>query len=142
MQFGFLFVLVFILALIVGLVLLRISRRGARLRKMAGEPLDRQVIFLYGFLLSRFDRLKMGKPPASTPLEYAYDFRRKFVAFTRKTGKVDFVKVTLVYQRAAYGSEPVSQEDFDDVRRYYRAFFGNAHRYMGTLKWLWKFWRI
>ena len=142
MHFGFLFILVFLLSVVIGLVLLRMSRRKARLHKMRDESYDRQVIYLYGFLLSRLKRLKMGKPDTSTPLEFAYDSRRKLVPFTRKTGKVDFVKVTLVYQRAAYGLGPVSQEDYDGVCRYYRAFFGNAHRHVGTLKWLWKFWRI
>ena len=120
----------------------RIRWRTVRLRRIERLSPAGQAVCLYEFFLSRFRRLKLGKPEQATPLEYAYDFRRKMVPFTRGTGKVDFLRVTLAYQRAAYGSGDVSEEDLSAMKRYYRAFFGNAHRYVGTLKWLWKFWKV
>lgn len=124
------------------IVAARIRWRSIRLRRIEEKTPAKQVICLYDFLLSRFARLGLGKPAQSTPLEYAYDFRRKMVPFTRGTGKVDLVRITLIYQRAAYGSGDIAPEELDDIKRYYRAFFGNAHRYVGTIRWLWKFWRI
>lgn len=120
----------------------RVYWREVRLRRIEQKPPARQMVSLYEFLLGRFKRLGLAKPDQMTPLEYAYEYRRRMVPFTRGTGKVDLVHVTLAYQRAAYGSGEVSEDDLAAVKRYYRAFFGNAHRYVGNLKWLWKFWRI
>lgn len=141
-QWGALLAALALIAAIALAIALRVRWRTVRLRRIERKPPAEQAVCLYGFFLSRFKRLKLGRPAQSTPLEYAYDFRRRMVPFTRGTGKVDFVRVTLVYQRAAFGSGDVTEEDLAAMKRYYRRFFGNAHRYVGTLKWLWKFWRI
>lgn len=142
MRWGALAAVLAFVALCALLVVARVRRRTALLRRIERKEPAEQAICLYEFLLSRFARLKLEKPAQLTPLEYAYDFRRRMVPFTRGTGKVDFVRVTLVYQRAAYGSGEVSEEDLDALKRYYRSFFGNARRFVGTPAWLWKFWRI
>ena len=131
-----------VVAACVLVVAARVRWRAVRLRRIERKPPAQQIVCLYEFLLSRFKRLGLDKPAQSTPLEYAYDYRRRMVPFTRNTGKVDLVHVTLAYQRAAFGSGELAPDDLDKVKRYYRAFFGNAHRYVGTLRWLWKFWRI
>lgn len=123
-------------------VLARVLWRTVRLRRIERMPAAEQAVRLYEFLAGRFARLGLGRPPQSTPLEYAYDFRRRMVPFTRGTGKVDLVRLTLAYQRAAYGTGDVTEDDLAAMKRYYRAFFGNARRYVGALRWLWKFWRI
>lgn len=142
MRLGMIIVYILIAAAIIGAIFLRIHWRKVRLDRIADLPLKDQVIYLYDFLLSRFKRLKLGKPETSTPLEFAFDSRRNLVPFTRNTGQVDFVAVTLIYQRAVYGGEEISQEDHDKVVRYYKAFFNNTHRFIGTPKWIFKFWRI
>lgn len=142
LQVGIPIALVLVIVALLVLVILRIRRRDVRLKRLREKPYAERVVFLYGFLLSRLKRLKLGKPETSTPLEFAFDSRKKLVPFTRKTGKVDLVEVTLIYQRAVYGSEEISAEDYAKVERYYRAFFNNAHRYMGTPRWLVQFWRI
>lgn len=133
--------LLVVLAAIVA-VALRIRWRDVRLRKIAALPAGEQVVYLYDFIMGRLDRLGLGRRAAATPLEFAFDSRRALVPFTRGTGQVDLVQVTLIYQRAAYGSGAVSDDDLDRVRRYYRAFFGNAHRQVGTPRWLVLFWRV
>lgn len=142
LKLGALIAALVIAALCALAVAARIRWRKLRLRRIEREAPARQVVLLYDFILSRYARLGLRKPEQSTPLEYAYDFRRKMVPFTRNTGKVDLVRITLIYQRAAYGSGDLKPGDLDTVKRYYRAFFNNAHRYVGTVKWLWKFWRI
>lgn len=142
MRFALLVLLLLFVLATLAVIIARIRVRDRRLRKLEDKPLSERVVFLYEFLLTRLDRLGLGKPETSTPLEFAFDSRRNLVPFTRRTGQVDFVKVTLVYQRAVYAGGDVSEEDYDCVRRYYRAFFNNAHRHVGTPRWLWKFWRI
>lgn len=142
MRFAFVIVVILVLLAIALVIFLRIRRRDVRLKRLEDRPLAERVTYLYGFLLSRLKRLGLGKPETSTPLEFAYDSRRNLVPFTRGTQQVDFVRVTIIYQRAAYGSMEITQEEYETVRRYYRAFFGNAHRYLGTPKWLIQFWRI
>ena len=134
--------LLLIIALIVFLIIRRITLRKRRLQKLEDKPLNERVQFLYDFFLSRFAMLKLGKPQTSTPLEYAFDSRKNLVPFTRGTNKVDFVEVTLIYQRAVYAKSEIMQEEYDRICCYYNAFFNNARRHVGTLKWLWKFWRI
>ena len=130
------------LVLVIVALLVLVILRDVRLKRLRENPYAERVVFLYDFLLSRLKCLKLGKPETSTPLEFAFDSRKKLVPFTRKTGKVDLVEVTLIYQRAVYGAEEISAEDYAKVERYYRAFFNNAHRYMGTPRWLVQFWRI
>ena len=142
LRLGFLVAVLLVLLAIAAIVALRIRQRDFRLFRLRNMDSAAQVIYLYNFLLSRFKKLGLGKPDASTPLEFAYDSRRNLVPFTRGTGQIDFVGVTLAYQRAAYGSGEVTDEDCERVRRYYRAFFANAHRYVGTPKWLLKFWTV
>ena len=123
-------------------VLLKRWLRRRRLVHLEALPADERVIELYDFFCTRFERLGFKRAPALTPLEYAYASRRAMVPFTRNTGSVDFVRVTLLYQRAAYGTGDIGEEEYAQVVRYYQAFFDNAHRYVGTRRWLWLFWRL
>jgi hypothetical protein len=142
LQWSAIVLLVFIpLVLIVCLLLWR-YRRTLRLKRLEKEPYPYRVWYLYGFLLERLGRLKMPKPDYLTPLEFALGARRAMLPFAQGTGDVDFVVVTNVYQRVCYGGCDVGKTDYDCLVTYYRAFFKNARRHVGGLKWLWKFWRI
>lgn len=141
-RLGLTVALLLLVAIIAAAIALRIHWREVRLKKLSDKPYSMRVISLYDFLLSRLDRLKLGKPATSTPLEFAFDSRRKLAVFTRNTNKVDLVEITLIYQRATYGKEDVSKEEYERVVRYYREFFKNAHRFVGTPKWMYLFWRI
>ena len=79
---------------------------------------------------------------AQTPLEFAMATRAQLEPFSRGTGGVDLLAVTLAYQRACYGVQESVDEDYLLVERYYRAFFKNARDYVGGPKWLLTFWRV
>jgi|GEM_PF-5200203 len=128
--------------LIVAAILLRRYLRTYRLKRMRNRSYSYRVCCLYGFLMKRFKYLKIVKQPSMTPLEYALSARTAMTGFARNTGKVDFVRVTTIYQRACYGGIPLTEEEYQQVERYYRAFFDNARQRVGKLKWLWKFWRV
>ncbi|MGN0077422.1 MAG: hypothetical protein ACI36V_01400 [Coriobacteriales bacterium] len=127
---------------VLALVLLWRRQRQARLARMAEKPAEWRVWFLYHWLLERFHRLGISKPDNSTPLEFAMATRAQLEPFARGTGGVDFLAVTLAYQRACFGSADEPDEDCRLVEAYYRAFFKNARDYVGGAKWLLKFWRM
>lgn len=135
-------VLLGIIAIVAAVILLRRHQRTRRLKAIEGKPVPYRVSYLYQFLLGRFKRLKMEKPPSLTPMEYALASQRVMMPFEENTGGVDFVRVTDIYQRACYGGKQVTEEECEEVVRYYRAFFKNAARHLGRLRWAWKFWRI
>lgn len=124
-------------------VALRIWWRGYRLCRMAGRSKAYQVVSLYEFLCSRFPKLGVEYAPTLTPLAFAFASTAQLAPYARNKRGVDFVQVTLVYQRAAYGAREISQDEYDDVAEYYRAFFGNARRALGLRRWLFfKFWTV
>lgn len=43
---------------------------------------------------------------------------------------------------ACYDKGRVTEEDWQAVERFYRAFFGNARSFAGKVRWLRDFWRI
>ena len=129
--------------LVLAIVLLWRYRRTWRLKRIARESGGYQAWYLYTFLVERFRRLRLAKPVHLTPLEFAVGFSKPMLPFTRGTGGVDFVDVSSTYQNAAFGSEAPTDEELEQLRRYYKAFFKNARQYVGFPKWvLWKFWRV
>ena len=132
-----------IIAAIVAIILLQRYRRTWRLKRIADRTNAYQAWFLYTFLLGRLRRLGIRKAAHLTPLEFAVGYSKAMTPFTRDTGGVDFVEVSLVYQDAVFGGIQPDDERLDRVRAYYRAFFKNARIYVGWPKWIiWKFWRI
>ncbi len=135
-----------IVLLIVVIVLLVIGwqrwRRNRRLLKLRGQSQAYGVWYLYTFITQRLERLGFVKPSTFTPLEFAMASRGAMAPFTRNTGGVDYLKLTLIYQRACYAPETLTDEDEADIVRYYRAFFDNARRFVGFRRWLVKFWQI
>ncbi len=130
-------------ALIVGAILLRRSMRERRLAKIADKPASYQVWWIYQFLCGRFKRLKVERPETLTPMEFALGSQRRLVQFAQDTGSgVDFVRVTDIYLRSCFGGQTPTDQELSDVKAYYRAFFKNARRYVGNVRWIWKFWRI
>lgn len=134
--------IVLVLLLVLALVLLWRRQRQARLARMAEQPAEWRVWYLYHWLLKRFRRLGIEKPQNSTPLEFAMATRAQLTPFARGTGGVDFLAVTLAYQRACFGAAENPDEDCRLVEAYYRAFFKNARDYVGGAKWLLTFWRM
>lgn len=129
--------------IIAAIVLLRRHWRTRRIKKLEDRPYAERVVFLYDYFMKRFKRLKVAKAPSLTPLEFALSSSRELSGFTRNASHTDFLGVTLLYQRAAYGAGNVEEEDYAKVLDYYTAFFKNARLRVGNLKWAFKyFWRI
>ena len=142
LKLGALLVALAVVIVVVAAIMARRSCRERRLAKMADKPAEWQVWWLYRFLCGRLSRLKVERPEALTPMEFALGSQRRLAQFAEGTGGVDFVRVTDIYQRTCFGGHKPTEEELSDVKAYYRAFFANARRYLGNLRWLWKFWRI
>lgn len=140
LRFLIVFVPVAIVALVVGL---RLYVRKRRLRKISSWPAAERVVYLYDFFMKRFKRLKVDRAASLTPLEFALSASGELAPFARNASNTDFLTVTLLYQRAAFGLRPVEDDEYQLVEDYYNAFFKTAHRQTGHLKWaFWRFWRI
>lgn len=131
-----------VVAVVTAAVLLRKWWRRRRLAKLAQLPPAKRVNALYRFLRNRFDKLGIKASPSQTPLEFAFARHQDMEPWNQHTGKVNFVRVTLLYQRAAYGTGDISEAEYKQVERYYNEFFNNTHRFVGTSRWLWLFWKI
>ncbi|MGN0077596.1 MAG: DUF4129 domain-containing protein [Coriobacteriales bacterium] len=124
-------------------VLLRIWWREHRLRRMQGRSRAYQAAALYEFICSRLPKLGVEYAPTLTPLAFAFANTGQLAPYARNKRAVDFVQVTLVYQRAAYGGQEPSAAELEDLQAFYRAFFTNARRQLGWRRWLFfKFWTV
>lgn len=124
-------------------VYLRYHQRARRLKKIEAHPYPVRVVLLYNYFMKGFKRLKVEKPPALTPLEFALSSSNELAGFARNDSHADLLGITLIYQRAVYGAGNVSEQDYRYVKDYYQAFFKNAHARMGHPRWLFNgFWRI
>lgn len=124
-------------------VLIRYFMRSWRLKRIEKRSASYQVWYLYNFLLGRFKKLKLVKPAHLTPLEFAVGFSKPMLPFTRGSGDVDFVDVSRIYQDAVFGGIEPTEDQLNDVRRYYWSFYKNARDYVGIPKWIfWKYWRV
>lgn len=124
-------------------IFLRIRWRETRLKKLEKEPYPYRVYALYNFFLKRFGRMRAKKPAYLTPSEYAAASQRTLASFTEGAGGVSFTDVTHIYERVCLGGMPVTAEEYDQLKQYYRAFFKSARKRVGWPRWLFfKFWRI
>ena len=125
------------------LVTLRRRYRKTRLQKIASMGKAQQIARLYEYFLKRLKILKVERAVSLTPLEFALGSRRVLQNFDDTEHDVDFVRVTDIYQRACFGAEPVSEDEYDEVIGYYWAFFKNAYAYSGKFRWVFfRFWRV
>lgn len=116
--------------------------RARRVERLESEPLEYRIWVLYGFFCKRFARLGYGKPETMTPLEYAFASAANLTQFSQDTVGIDFVDVTLAYQRACLDEGRATEEDWRNMKSYYASFFRNARLQVGGLRWLKYFWRI
>ena len=139
---GALLVAVPLALLVVVAVLLWRRRRRRRLERIADEPCAYRIWYLYGFLVERFRRVGFKRPETFTPLEFAMANRAGMLPYSEGL-EADFLDVTLAYQRACYDEGRATEEDCRLVEDYYWAFYRNAPKQCGKLKWaLWRFWRL
>ena len=139
---GFSLIALLVVAAVVAAILIKRYTRALRLKKLQDKDYSYRIWALYDFLVKRMQRLGIKRPEQLTLLEYAMASRTALLPFAQGTGGVDFLAVTLAYQRACYANKSATKEDYEAVERFYNAFFQNAKTYAGKKKWILKFWVI
>lgn len=142
LRLGAIVVLLLAVAAAAAAIVARRSRRERRLKKLAGESPEVRIWSIYEFLCGRFAKLGIVRPESLTLMEFAMARRAQMAPFARGTGGIDFLALTLIYQRACYDTGRVTEEDWAAVERFYWAFFKNARAYVGKRRWLRDFWRM
>lgn len=139
---GALLVVIIVVVLLVAAAFLQRHLRRRRVEKLESQPIEKRIWALYGFFCKRLKRLGYGKPDAMTPMEYAFSTAKSLPQFSQGTDGVDFVDVTLAYQRACFDEGRAKEEDWETCKRFYGPFFRNARLQVGGLRWLAYFWRM
>lgn len=130
-----------VLALVFAALLQRYLRKR-RVAKLEAMPLEHRIWSLYRYFCKSFAKMGYGKADAMTPLEYAFASATTLSQFSRGTDGVDFVDVTLAYQRACLDEGRATEEDWETCKAFYEPFFRNARLHVGNLRWLKYFWRL
>ncbi len=139
---GILVLIALFVAFLVFVVLMWKRRRKRRLERIALKKDAYQVWWIYAFLVGRMERLGCKRASNLTLMEYAMATRDE-LEYLFTDAKLDFLGMTLVYQRAAYGQGTVTPEELDAFKDCYWAFYRNAYRHTAKLKWaFWYFWRL
>jgi len=134
-----------VVAVILFLVVAAFSQRFVRARRLARferKPLEQRICALYDYLCRSFAKIGFGKPDSMTPLEYAFSSVTSLAQFSQGTDGVDFVDVTLAYQRACLDVGRATEQDWQAMKRYYASFYRNARLQLGTLRWMKYYWRV
>lgn len=139
---GAVFAAIAIAALLAAAALLQRYLRRRRMVKLESQLLEYRIWALYGFFCKRLKRLGYGKPDPMTPMEYAFAATASLPQFSQDTDGVDFVDVTLAYQRACLDEGHTTDRDWETCKLFYRPFFRNARLQVGGLRWLKYFWRM
>lgn len=142
MRLGAIMAVLIVAALLAAAIIAQRSRRERRMKKLASEPIEVRIWTIYEFLTGRFAKLGIRRPETLTLMEFALARRAQMAPFARGADGVDFLALTLIYQRACYDKGRITEDDWQAVCRFYRAFFGNARRYVGRRRWLRDFWRM
>lgn len=108
--------------------LLRKRWYRAQLRKTNEEG----VATLYINLLRKLKKAGFQRPKRQTLLEFARASQDNLEGFT--VYDVNFLRLTQVYLKMAYGYQRVSEEELELFEDFYKPFYKNLRKEMGTLK--------
>ncbi len=139
--YALIIVLLILLAIIAAIVIKKLRRR-AWYKKLCAQSREQQVVGLYGFYLDRFNRLGIGKPSASTPLEYVSAHADTLDAFAARCPTTSFTDLTRMFMHVSYGGQRVPDDDLAAFHLYYRVFYKNCCKFIGRFAYIRKFFFI
>lgn len=113
--------------------------RARRRRRLSGLDANNQAAFVYDFFLDRLKKLGVGKADSQTILEYAEQQEAVLENFTAEDGTT-FEEMTELYNYHLYSKTPVSSENARKFVAMYDSFYKNAKEFVGTWKYIRKFW--
>lgn len=113
--------------------------RARKRRRLSGLDASNQAAFVYDFFLSRLGKLGVGKADSQTILEYAEQQEGVLENFTASDGTT-FEEMTELYNYHLYSKTPVSPENARKFVAMYDSFYKNTKEFLGTWKYIRKFW--
>lgn len=113
--------------------------RSRRRRRLNGLDASNQAAFVYDFFLDRLKKLGVGKADSQTILEYAEQQEGVLESFTAEDGTT-FEEMTELYNYHLYSKLPIKTEDAAKFVAMYDSFYKNAKAFVGTWRYIRKFW--
>ena len=113
--------------------------RSRRRRRLNGLDASNQAAFVYDFFLDRLKKLGVGKADSQTILEYAEQQEGVLENFTAEDGTT-FEEMTELYNYHLYSKLPIKTEDAAKFVAMYDSFYKNAKAFVGTWRYIHKFW--
>lgn len=110
----------------------------ARLKRWERHPKPERIRRAYQFMEERLNKLGIVRPLSLTPLEYAVSAQSELAAFARNTDGIDWLAVTIIYQRACFDIGRTDDSDWDAVRRFYIEFPKNSRGVAGSRRFKWR----
>ena len=113
--------------------------RSRRRRRLNGLDASNQAAFVYDFFLDRLKKLGVGIADSQTILEYAEQQEGVLENFTAEDGTT-FEEMTELYNYHLYSKLPIKPEDANKFVAMYDSFYKNAKAFVGTWRYILKFW--
>lgn len=129
-----------LLALITPFVV-KYALRARRRRRLNGLDANNQAAFVYDFFLKRLKKLGVGKADSQTILEYADQQEGVLENFTATDGTT-FEEMTDIFSRHLYSKEDITPAEAAKFLSMYDSFYKNAKEFIGTWRYIRKFWII
>ena len=126
-----------IILLIIAAVVIKKLLRRRWIHKVQQKTPGEQIIILYGFFINRFRKMKIEKKGSETPYEFATRSAAQTSVFCGESGIFD--DITDIFVRTKYGSEPVKRADNERYLMFYRMFYKRCRKYLGTFRYILKF---
>lgn len=132
--------LLLVFALAVGL---KEFLRRRRFKKMRSLPPQQALPAFYFFFVKRFARFGIEKPAALTLIEHASQNASLYMPFEEGVEGATYYQLADQYCRCVYGGQSPDLAAVDACERLYRAFYRNACKSMGRIRYFFtKFWII
>lgn len=113
--------------------------RKKRRKKVESLAPTEGCLYLYEYFLKRFKIAKLAKPDNLTLLEYVANNSDALSAFDLDSG-IGFDRITDIYTKEVYGGYVPDENDYKMFKDFYYGFFKNMKKYIGKLKYMFKFW--
>lgn len=115
--------------------------RKKRKKKIEDSGPTEGCLYLYEYFLKKFKVAKLEKPDSLTLSEYVANNSDALSAFDLDSG-IGFDRLTDIYTKEVYGGYVPDENDYKMFKDFYYSFFRNMKKYIGKLKYIFKFWLL
>ena len=133
----------FALLFLVGLTICaRKLVRRYRVNRIRALPGPECVEAFFLMFVKAFGKMGMAVPAGRTLREFADGSTGEIGRFEGVMGRTAFADLTETYSRVVYGEENPDDGEIAAFNTYYKSFYRNARKYVGTLRYVVLFFRI